>query len=147
MRDYQAVWMENDFLRVMLLPKLGGRIHRSILGESNSVISSGHDRGWLKPALVGLLETWMLPAESNLTGRNITGRRPLSRSIFLFQQGESGAQTVWMGEAEPMRGLQVMAEFTLYPDRALIEMTGKIFPMVTPHILATFSCGGASPAR
>ncbi len=29
MRDYQAVWMENDFLRVMLLPELGGRIHRA----------------------------------------------------------------------------------------------------------------------
>ncbi len=28
MRDYQAVWMENDFLRVML-PELGGRIHRA----------------------------------------------------------------------------------------------------------------------
>ena len=26
-----------------------------------------------------------------------------------------------------MRGLQVMAGFTLYPDRALIEITGKIF--------------------
>ena len=46
---------------------------------------------------------------------------------FSIQQGENGAQTVWMGEAEPMRGLQVMAGFTLYPDRALIEITGKIF--------------------
>ena len=24
MRDYQAVWMENDFIRIMLLPELGG---------------------------------------------------------------------------------------------------------------------------
>src|SRR5580704_7260467 len=27
-RRWQAVWIENEFLRVLVLPELGGRIHR-----------------------------------------------------------------------------------------------------------------------
>jgi hypothetical protein len=30
MRDYQAVWMENDFIRVMLLPELGRAYSSSV---------------------------------------------------------------------------------------------------------------------
>ena len=27
-RRWQAIWIENDFLRVLVLPEIGGRIHR-----------------------------------------------------------------------------------------------------------------------
>ncbi len=38
-----------------------------------------------------------------------------------------------------MRGLQVMTGFTLYPDRALIEITGKVLTAMPHHGI---SCGG-----
>ena len=124
MRDYQAVWMENDFLRVMLLPELGGRIHRAY--DKVKQRDFVYYNEVVKPAPVGLLGPWISGGiEFNWPQHHRpTTFKPVDFSI---QQGENGAQTVWMGEAEPMRGLQVMAGFTLYPDRALIEITGKIF--------------------
>ncbi|XUA20221.1 DUF5107 domain-containing protein [Citrobacter sp. OP27] len=124
MRDYQAVWMENDFIRILLLPELGGRIHRAydkINGRDfvyyNEVV---------KPALVGLLGPWISGGiEFNWPQHHRpTTFMPVDVSI---QQGDNGEQTVWLGEVEPMRGLQVMAGFRLYPDRALVEITGKVF--------------------
>lgn len=124
MRDYQAVWMENDFIRLLLLPELGGRIHRAydkVNGRDfvyyNEVV---------KPALVGLLGPWISGGiEFNWPQHHRpTTFMPVDVSV---QQGENGEQTVWLGEVEPMRGLQVMAGFTLYPDRALVEITGKVF--------------------
>ncbi len=53
MRDYQAVWMENDFLRVMLLPELGGRIHRAY--DKVKQRDFVYYNEVVKPALVGLL--------------------------------------------------------------------------------------------
>ena len=48
---YHAVWLENEYLRVMVLPELGGRIHRA-LDKTN-----GYDFVYynhvVKPALVG----------------------------------------------------------------------------------------------
>ena len=124
MREYQAVWLENDFIRVMLLPELGGRIHRAWdkVMERDFV----YYNEVVKPALVGLVGPWISGGiEFNWPQHH----RP---TTFMpvdvtFQQHESGAQTVWMGEVEPMRGLQVMTGFTLYPEKALIEITGKVF--------------------
>ncbi|STW27992.1 putative transferase [Klebsiella michiganensis] len=39
MRDYQAVWMENDFIRIMLLPELAD-VFTGRMTKSNSAISS-----------------------------------------------------------------------------------------------------------
>jgi tetratricopeptide (TPR) repeat protein len=124
MRDYQAVWIENDFIRVMLLPELGGRIHRAYdkVMERDFV----YYNEVVKPALVGLVGPWISGGiEFNWPQHH----RPTTFMAVdvTFQQRENGAQTVWLGEVEPMRGLQVMTGFTLYPDKALIEITGKVF--------------------
>lgn len=39
MRDYQAVWMENDFIRVMLLPELGGVFTVRMTKCSSAILS------------------------------------------------------------------------------------------------------------
>jgi tetratricopeptide (TPR) repeat protein len=124
MRDYQAVWMENDFIRILLLPELGGRIHRAYdkVNQRDFV----YYNEVVKPALVGLLGPWISGGiEFNWPQHHRpTTFMPVDVSI---QQGDNGEQTVWLGEVEPMRGLQVMAGFTLYLDRALVEITGKVF--------------------
>lgn len=131
MRDYQAVWLENDFIRVMLLPELGGRIHRAY----DKVMQRDfvYYNEVVKPALVGLVGPWISGGiEFNWPQHH----RP---TTFMpvdvtFRQNEDGSQSVWLGEVEPMRGLQVMTGFRLYPDRALIEITGKVFNgNVTPR--------------
>lgn len=124
MREYQALWMENDFIRIMLLPELGGRIHRAY--DKVKQRDFVYYNEVVKPALVGLLGPWISGGiEFNWPQHHRpTTFMPVDFSI---QQREDGVQTVWMGEAEPMRGLQVMTGFTLYPDRALIEITGKVF--------------------
>lgn len=124
MRDYQAVWLENDFIRVMLLPELGGRIHRAY--DKVKQRDFVYYNEVVKPALVGLLGPWISGGiEFNWPQHHRpTTFKPVD---FTLQAEENGAQTVWMGEVEPMRGLQVMTGFRLYPDRALIEITGKVF--------------------
>lgn len=124
MKAYQAVWLENDFIKVMLLPELGGRIHRAY----DKVMQRDfvYYNEVIKPALVGLVGPWISGGiEFNWPQHHRpTTFMPVDVSI---QTRENGAKTVWLGEVEAMRGLQVMAGFTLYPDRALIEITGKVF--------------------
>lgn len=130
-REYQAVWMENDFLRVMLLPELGGRIHSAF--DKVKQRDFVYQNEVIKPALVGLLGPWISGGiEFNWPQHHRpTTFMPVDCTI---QENENGSKTVWMGEVEKMRGLQLMAGFTLYPDRALIEITGKVFNgNVTPR--------------
>lgn len=124
MKSYQAVWLENDFIKVMLLPELGGRIHRAY----DKVMQRDfvYYNEVIKPALVGLVGPWISGGiEFNWPQHHRpTTFMPVD---FTIQEHEGGAKTVWLGEVEAMRGLQVMAGFTLYPDKALIEITGKVF--------------------
>ncbi|WP_421144824.1 DUF5107 domain-containing protein [Aeromonas dhakensis] len=124
MKPYRAVWLENDFIKVMLLPELGGRIHRAYDKVMNRDFVYYNEV--IKPALVGLVGPWISGGiEFNWPQHHRpTTFMPVD---FTIAEREGGAKTVWLGEVEPMRGLQVMAGFTLYPDKALIEITGKVF--------------------
>ncbi len=131
MREYQGVWLENDFIRILLLPELGGRIHRAWdkVRERDFV----YYNEVVKPALVGLVGPWISGGiEFNWPQHHRpTTFMPVDMQI---QQAEDGSATVWLGELEPMRGLQAMTGFKLYPEKALVEITGKVFnPNSTPR--------------
>ncbi|WP_333892472.1 DUF5107 domain-containing protein, partial [Atlantibacter subterraneus] len=121
---YQAVYLENDFIRVMLLPELGGRIHRA--WDKVMQRDFVYYNEVVKPALVGLVGPWISGGiEFNWPQHHRpTTFMPVDVTL---KSNDDGSQTVWLGEVEPMRGLQVMTGFTLYPHKALIEITGKVF--------------------
>src|SRR5262245_6187590 len=49
-RRWKAVWIENEFLRVMVLPELGGRIH--VLQDKTNGYDLIYRQPVIKPALV-----------------------------------------------------------------------------------------------
>lgn len=123
-KRYQALYLENDYLKIMLLPELGGRIQRAYdkIKQRDFV----YYNEVIKPALVGLLGPWISGGiEFNWPQHHRpTTYMPVD---FTIQSHENGAKTVWLGEVEPMQGLQVMTGFTLYPDKALIEISSKVY--------------------
>jgi hypothetical protein len=56
-RKWKAVWMENEFLRVLVLPELGGRIH--VLQDKTNGYDLIYNQRVIKPALVGLAGPWI----------------------------------------------------------------------------------------
>lgn len=124
MKCYQALYLENDYLKIMLLPELGGRIHRA--WDKIKQRDFVYHNEVIKPALVGLLGPWISGGiEFNWPQHHRpTTYMPVD---FTLQEHENGAHTVWLGEVEPMRGLQVMTGFTLYPDKALLEISARIY--------------------
>ena len=98
MRDYQAVWMENDFLRVMLLPELGGRIHRAY--DKVKQRDFVYYNEVVKPALVGLLGPWISGGiEFNWPQHHRpTTFKPVDFSI---QQGETARCAYGWGKRSP----------------------------------------------
>jgi tetratricopeptide (TPR) repeat protein len=129
-RAWKAVHLENDFIRVMILPELGGRIH---VGEDKT---NGYDFFYrqevIKPALVGLAGPWISGGvEFNWPQHH----RP---STFMpadahVERHPDGAVTVWLSEHDPMARMKGMHGVTLYPDRAYIELRARVYNR-TPHV-------------
>jgi len=124
MRAWQAVFIENEFLRVMILPELGGRTHR-IVDKTRD-----HDLVYyqptIKPALVGLAGPWVSGGiELNWPQHH----RPSTTmpATVAVEEDSDGSATVWLSEHDPMGlvlsnvdgGMQPVAE-------KLREVAGRI---------------------
>ena len=53
LKSWQSVWLENDYIKVMILPELGGRVHRA--WDKVKQRDFVYHNEVIKPALVGLL--------------------------------------------------------------------------------------------
>jgi hypothetical protein len=56
-RTWQVVHLENEFLRVMVLPEIGGRIHVGM--DKTNGYDFFYRQNVIKPALVGLAGPWI----------------------------------------------------------------------------------------
>ena len=92
-RTWQAVHLENDYIRLMILPELGGRIH--VGQDKTNDYDFFYRNNVIKPALVGLLGPWISGGvEFNWPQHH----RP---ATFLpvdwaIEEEADGARTVWL---------------------------------------------------
>lgn len=121
---YDAVFLENEYLKIMILPQLGGRIQMAY-----DKIKKRHFVYYnqvIKPALVGLTGPWISGGiEFNWPQHH----RP---STFLpvdwcIEDNSDGSVTVWVSEIERMFHQKGMAGFTLYPGKAFLEIKGRLY--------------------
>lgn len=123
-RTYKAVWLENKYLKVLILPELGGRIQRAL--DKTNQYDFVYYNHVIKPALVGLAGPWISGGiEFNWPQHH----RP---STFMpvdytTKQNADGSATVFVGEVDRMYGTKGMAAITLYPDRSYIEIKGQLY--------------------
>lgn len=123
-KTYQAVWLENEYIRVMILPELGGRVQMAYdkIRERHFI----YYNQVIKPALVGLAGPWISGGiEFNWPQHH----RP---STFMpvdwkIEELPDGGVTVWVNERERMFHQQGQAGFTLRPGCAYLEIRGKLY--------------------
>lgn len=122
--DYNAVFLENEYLKIMVLPELGGRIQMAYDKiRKRHFVYYNHV---IKPALVGLAGPWISGGiEFNWPQHH----RP---STFMpvdcdIEENADGSVTVWVSERERMTHQKGMAGFTLRPGHAYLEIKGKLY--------------------
>ena len=122
-KDYKAVYLENEYIKVMILPELGGRIQMAYDKiKQRHFVYYNHV---VKPALVGLAGPWISGGiEFNWPQHH----RP---STFMpvdcdIVENADGSVTVWVNEMERMFHQKGMAGFTLRPGCAYLEIKGRV---------------------
>src|SRR5690242_18013325 len=114
-KSYHAVFLENEYIQLMVLPEIGGRIH---VGYDKT---NGYDFFYrqhvIKPALIGLLGSWISGGVEWIWPMH---HRP---STFMpvahcIEKGPDGSQTIWLSDHEPMGRTKGMVGICLYPGKA-----------------------------
>jgi tetratricopeptide (TPR) repeat protein len=123
-KQYKALFIENEYIKVMILPELGGRIHMAY-----DKVKKRHFVYYnqvVKPALVGLTGPWISGGiEFNWPQHH----RPSTflPTDYAIENNADGSVTVWCNEVERMFRTKGMQGFTLYPGKAYIEIKVKIY--------------------
>ncbi|RKR04911.1 Tfp pilus assembly protein PilF [Flavobacterium sp. 90] len=123
-KEYQAVYLENEFVKIMILPELGGRVHMAY--DKTKERHFVYYNQVVKPALVGLTGPWISGGiEFNWPQHH----RPTTFDPvdFTIEEHEDGSATVWCSEVERMFRTKGMAGFRLYPDKAYLEIKAQLY--------------------
>ena len=127
-RKWQAVWIENEFLRVLVLPEIGGRIH-AIQDKTNGydLIYNQHV---IKPALVGLAGPWISGGiEFNWPQHHRPATfLPVDHQI---ERHPDGSVTVWCSNHDPMARMKGMHGVCLHPGKAYVELKVRAYNRTT----------------
>lgn len=121
-KEYNAVILENDWLYVVVLPELGGRIYTAY-DKTNDYDFVYHNRV-IKPALVGLLGPWISGGiEFNWPQHHRpTTFMPVNYKVVSDEKGVS----VFVGEIEGMFELKHTTEIRLPSDAAYIQISTSV---------------------
>jgi tetratricopeptide (TPR) repeat protein len=119
-KTYRAINIENEYLRVTVLPELGGHLYAIFDKTANrDVLYINHV---VKYGLVAIRGAWVSGGiEWNFPdGHTVTTVSPIDYSM---QTGPDGSAAVTVGDTERIQRMQWAVTVRLYPGRKLVETT------------------------
>ncbi|HXK59046.1 MAG TPA: DUF5107 domain-containing protein [Acidobacteriota bacterium] len=123
-QTYNVVYLENEYIKVSVIPELGGRLF-SALDKTNQY-DFFYQQHVIKPALIGMLGAWISGGIEWCVfhhHRNTT-YMPVD---YKLQENPDGSKTVWIGETERRHRMKWLIGITLYPGKSYLEATVKLF--------------------
>ena len=134
--SWEALHIENEYLRLMILPEIGGRIH---VGYDKT---NGYDffyrQNVIKPALVGLAGPWISGGvEFNWPQHHRPG--DVHARCDRDRAHPDGSVTIWCSDHDPMQRMKGMHGICLHPDEACIRTEGAA---LQPHAITSRPSSG-----
>ena len=122
--QYRAIMLENDYIQLMILPEIGGRIHAGL--DKTNQYDFFYRQHVIKPALVGLLGPWISGGvEFNWPQHHRPSTyMPVHATI---EESPDGSRTVWLSEHDPMLRMKGMVGICLSPGKAIVEAKVRLY--------------------
>jgi len=123
-KSYKMVYLENEYIKIGILPEAGGRIFSALDKTNNyNFIYTQHV---IKPALIGMLGAWI----SGGLEWNIPHHHRASSFLpvqYHLSENPDYSKTVWVGELELRHRTRWNVGYTLKPGKSYIEITVRMF--------------------
>ena len=121
---HRALYLENDYVKVCVLPDIGGRLFYAT--DKTNGYEIFYRQSVIKPANVGMLGAWISGGvEWNVFHHHrATSQYPID---FKLVDNGDGSKTIWVGEVENRHRMSWAVGMTLHPDKSYIEVTGRFF--------------------
>ena len=122
-KTYKMVYLENEYLKVGVLPEIGGRIFEAI--DKTNGYNFFYRQHVIKPALIGLIGAWISGGvEWNIPHHHrATTFLPVQ---YTHRGNADGSKTVWVGELELRHRMRWAVGLTLRPGKSYLEASFRM---------------------
>jgi tetratricopeptide (TPR) repeat protein len=122
-KTYTLVYLENQYIKVGILPEIGGKIFEAI--DKTNGYNFIYRQHVIKPALISLLGAWISGGiEWDIPHHHrATSFLPVP---YTTEQGSDGSKTVWVGELELRDRMRWAVGITLHPGKSLLEASFRM---------------------
>lgn len=121
---WEAVHLENRWMRVVILPELGGRIH--IAYDKTVGYDIFYRNNVIKPALVGLTGPWIAGGVEFNWPQHHRPATYLPTDVAIEREAD-GSVTVWCSDHDPFARMKGMHGIRLRPGSSAIEARVRLF--------------------
>lgn len=127
---YNAIYLENEYVKALVLPEIGGRLHGA--QDKTNGYQFFYNQTVIKPALIGLTGAWISGGiEWNFpVGHRPTGFRDTDWKMVV---NPDSSKTVWVGETDRVTGMRWSVGITVHPGRNWIETKVRLYNC-TPYM-------------
>lgn len=122
-KAYTMVYLENEYVRIGIVPELGGRIFEAI--DKTNGYNFVYRQHVIKPALISLLGAWISGGvEWDIPHHHrATTFLPVQ---YRISDNSDGSKTVWVGELELRDRMRWTVGVTLHPGKSYIEASFRM---------------------
>lgn len=119
-RKYHIIYLENEFIKIGVMPGMGGRIFEAI--DKTNGYNFIYRQHVIKPALIGMLGYWISGglAWGFPHHHGATTVEPMDYTI---ENKTDGSVTIWMSVTEYLHRMRILIGYTIKPNSSIIEMT------------------------
>ncbi len=123
-QEHKAVYLENEYIKLCLLPDIGGRLFYATDKTNNYEIF--YRQHVIKPANIGMLGAWISGGIEWCVFHHHRASTHLPVDYRLVENSD-GSKTIWFGEYEPRHRMKWSIGLTLRPGRNYIETDVRMF--------------------
>ncbi|HID23732.1 MAG TPA: DUF5107 domain-containing protein, partial [Planctomycetaceae bacterium] len=131
-KTYQALMLENEYLKVVCLPELGGRLYSVLDKTQNQPMF--HRNRVIKPGMIAMRGAWIsggVEWNTGPHGHTVTAVSPVDATLG---RGPDGSAFIEVNNIEQIFRTRWTVRVTLHPGRAYLDERIRLFnPTDTPH--------------
>ena len=122
-KTYKAVYLENEYLKVCVLPEIGGRLFYAT--DKTNGYEIFYRQSVIKPAHIGMLGAWISGGIEFCVFHHhrATTNMPVDYDLV---NNEDGSVTLWIGETELRHRMKWTFGISLYPGKSYLELDGRL---------------------
>lgn len=122
-QQYNALFLENEFLKVCVMPEIGGRLFYAT--DKTNEYEMFYRQHVIKPASIGMTGAWISGGIEFCVFHHHRASTNMPVDYRLTENPD-GSSTIWIGEFEPRHRMNWTIGITLHPGKSYLEVSGTL---------------------